>query len=217
MLPSFPEGFLFRGDERWRTRTAYRPAVARKCLLDAPRSLEGAYSFAPGTSRKYYSISSALDEISEQTFINRTGAQISMHANTRLVLAGQYTDGSYNSIAAPIYQTATFRFEDIGATKGFDYTRSGNPTRSALEELLAELEGGAGGGALNSGMAAISTVLATFNAGDQIICSHDCYGGTERLLCTLRDQGKLEVSFVDLTDPLALLDAKRPNTRAVWV
>jgi cystathionine gamma-synthase len=140
-----------------------------------------------------------------------------MHANTRLVLAGQRTDGSYNSITAPIYQSATFRFEDIGATKGYDYTRSGNPTRSALEELLADLEGGAGGVIVNSGMAAISTVLSIFNAGDHIICSHDCYGGTERLLCTLREQGKLEVSFVDLTDPLALLDAKKPNTRALWV
>ncbi|MEO5930722.1 MAG: PLP-dependent aspartate aminotransferase family protein [Candidatus Kapaibacterium sp.] len=140
-----------------------------------------------------------------------------MSINTRLVLAGQQTDTCYNSIVPPIYQTATFRFEDIGVTKGFDYTRSGNPTRKALEDIFAELEGGAGAVAVNTGMAAISTVLALFNAGDHIICSHDCYGGTERLLCTLRDQGKIDVSFVDLTDPLALIDAKKPQTRAIWV
>ncbi|MDB5036412.1 MAG: Cys/Met metabolism pyridoxal-phosphate-dependent protein [Chlorobi bacterium] len=140
-----------------------------------------------------------------------------MSINTRLVLAGQQTDTCYNSIVPPIYQTATFRFEDIGVTRGFDYTRSGNPTRKALEDIFAELEGGAGAVAVNTGMAAISTVLALFNAGDHIICSHDCYGGTERLLCTLRDQGKIDVSFVDLTDPVALIDARKPHTRAIWV
>jgi cystathionine gamma-synthase len=142
---------------------------------------------------------------------------MSITTTTRAVLAGQRTDSSYNSIAPPIYQSATFRFEGIGTTKGYDYTRSGNPTRTALEETLAELEEGAGAVAVNTGMAAISTVLSTFDIDTHIICSHDCYGGTERLLCTLRDQGKLDVSFVDLTDPFALLDARRPNTRAVWV
>jgi len=140
-----------------------------------------------------------------------------MNISTRLVLAGQQTDGCYRSIVPPIYQTAIFGFDDVGVTRGFDYTRSGNPTRQALEELLADLEGGAGAVAVNTGMAAISTVLSTFDAGAHIICSHDCYGGTERLLRTLHDQGKLEVSFVDLTDPLALLDAKKPNTWAIWV
>lgn len=140
-----------------------------------------------------------------------------MKIETRLVLAGQTTDGCYNSISAPIHQTANFRFEAPGHTKGYDYTRSGNPTRNALEEILADLEGGTGAVAVTSGMAAVSTVLSLFDAGDHIICSHDCYGGTERLLCTLRDQKKLEVSFVDLTDPDALLDAVRPNSRAIWV
>ncbi len=140
-----------------------------------------------------------------------------MNIKTRIVRAGQETDGCYNSITTPIYQTSNFRFEDIGTTKGFDYTRSGNPTRRALEDILAELEGGAGAVAVTSGMAAVSTTLAIFDAGSHIICSHDCYGGTERLLCTLRDQGKLEVSFVDLTDPFALIEARRANTKAIWV
>lgn len=142
---------------------------------------------------------------------------MSITTTTQAILAGQRTDTSYNSIVPPIYQSATFRFEGLGKTKGFDYTRSGNPTRHALEETLALLEGGAGAVAVNTGMAAISTVLATFDASAHIICSHDCYGGTERLLCTLRDQGKLQVTFADLTDPFSLLDAKKPNTRAIWV
>jgi cystathionine gamma-synthase len=140
-----------------------------------------------------------------------------MQLATKAVLAGQRTDGAYNSITTPIYQTATFRFEDIGTTKGYDYTRSGNPTRRALEEILAELEGGAGAVAVTSGMAAISTTLALFDADTHIICSHDCYGGTERLLRRLSDQRKLEVSFVDLTDHDALAAALRSNTRALWV
>ncbi len=140
-----------------------------------------------------------------------------MQPQTRLTLAGQRTDASYNSIIPPIYQCATFRFEDVGLTKGYDYTRSGNPTRRTLEEVLAELEGGAGAVATTSGMAAISTVLSLFESGAHIICAHDCYGGTERLLCLLERQGKLEVSFVDLRDLSAVEAALRPNTRALWV
>ncbi len=140
-----------------------------------------------------------------------------MHPQTLLALAGQQTDDCYNSIATPLYQTATFRFEDVGVTKGFDYTRSGNPTRHAFEKTLAELEGGAGAVALTSGMAAISTVLMLLESGAHVICSHDCYGGTERLFRVLEDQGKLEVSFVDLTHPGNLEGALRPDTRVVWV
>jgi cystathionine gamma-synthase len=140
-----------------------------------------------------------------------------MEPTTRAVLAGQQTDGCYNSVVTPIYQSSIYRFEDLGVTKGYDYTRSGNPTRHALEEVLADLEGGAGAVAVNTGMAAISTVLSLFDAGSHIICSHDCYGGTERLLRTLRGQRKIDVTFADLTDPFALLDAKKPNTRAIWI
>lgn len=140
-----------------------------------------------------------------------------MQPQTRLALAGQRTDNAFNSIAPPIYQTATFRFEDIGTTKGFDYTRSGNPTRLALEETLAALDGGAGAVATTTGMAAITTVLALFEAEAHLICSHDGYGGTERLLCLMQRQGKLSVSFADLTDPEALAAAIRPDTRAIWV
>jgi cystathionine gamma-synthase len=140
-----------------------------------------------------------------------------MQPQTRLALAGQRTDRCYNSITAPLYLTSTFRFEEAGVTKGFDYTRSGNPTRRVLEDTLAALEGGAGAVATTTGMAAITTVLALLEAGVHVLCAHDCYGGTERLLCTLQAQGKLTVSFVDLTDADALAAAVRPETRLVWV
>lgn len=140
-----------------------------------------------------------------------------MLRETLLAIAGQKTDSGYNSISTPIYQTANFRFDDVGSDKGFDYTRSGNPTRAAFEETLAKLEGGAGAVALASGMAAISTALSIFHADAHVICSHDCYGGTDRLFCHLERQGKLQVSFVDLSDEEALRTSIRPNTRAVWV
>ncbi|MCA0267740.1 MAG: PLP-dependent aspartate aminotransferase family protein [Bacteroidetes bacterium] len=139
------------------------------------------------------------------------------HPATLLALSGQGLDGTFNSIVPPIYQSSIFRFEDVGVTKGYDYTRSGNPTRDTLETLLADLEGGAGAVATTSGMAAVSTVLATLDADAHVICSHDCYGGTERLLVTLAAQGKLSVSFVDLTDASAFAEALRPNTRLAWV
>ncbi|WP_457652708.1 trans-sulfuration enzyme family protein [Rhodocaloribacter sp.] len=140
-----------------------------------------------------------------------------MNPSTRLTLAGQQTDRCYNSIVPPIYQTANYRFEAPGVTKGYDYTRSGNPTRRALEEILADLEGGYGAVALTSGMAAIATTLSLFDAGAHVICAHDCYGGTERLFLHFQRQGKLRVSFVDLTRPEVLRQAIGPDTCAVWV
>ncbi len=136
---------------------------------------------------------------------------------TTLSLAGQDVDDCYNSVVPPLYQTAIFRFEDVGETKGYDYTRSGNPTRTALEDTLADLDGGAGAVACSTGMSAISTVVSLFDADAHVICSHDCYGGTERLFSHLADQGKLSVSYEDLSDLEALTQAVRPNTTALWV
>jgi cystathionine gamma-synthase len=140
-----------------------------------------------------------------------------MHPQTRLALAGQKTDRSFGSVALPIYQSAIFRFGEDGEKAEFDYSRSGNPTRLALERLLAELEGGTDAVAVGSGMAAIATLLSLYDADAHVICSHDCYGGTERLFTWLAGQGKLSVSFVDQTDPANLAAALRPTTRAVWV
>ena len=140
-----------------------------------------------------------------------------MKDQTRLALTGQQTDGCYKSVVPPLYQTAIFKFKDIGETAGFDYTRSGNPTRRALEDALSELDGGVGAVATTSGMGAVSTVLATLDADAHIICSHDCYGGTERLLTRLATQKKLAVDFVDLSDVVGFANALRPESRLVWI
>ena len=140
-----------------------------------------------------------------------------MRLQTQTIHTGVDKDSAYNSIMTPIYQTSTFRFEDIGRTKGYDYTRTANPTRKALEENLAALEGGAGAVAVATGMAAIATTLHLFKTGDHIICTHDCYGGTDRILRTYQEQFNLQVSYVNLQDPSALRSAFRPNTRCVWI
>ena len=140
-----------------------------------------------------------------------------MRLQTQTIHTGVDKDTAYNSIITPIYQTSTFRFEDVGVTKGYDYSRTANPTRRALEENLAALEGGAGCVAVATGMAAIATVLHLFRAGDHIICTHDCYGGTERILRTYEEQFGIEVSYVNLQDPRNLEAALKPNTRGVWI
>ena len=140
-----------------------------------------------------------------------------MHQQTDLALAGQRVDSAYNAIVPPLYQSAIFRFEDVGETKGYDYTRSGNPTRHALEVALAQLDGGSGAVAVSTGMAAITTILSILEAGARVVCSHDCYGGTERLLSLWQRQGKLTVEFVDLADESALLRALTTPTDLVWI
>ena len=140
-----------------------------------------------------------------------------MNIETKAIQSTTHTDSQYGSIGTPLYQTSNFRFRSPGESNGYDYTRSGNPTRNTLENVLAELEGGERAVAVSTGMSAISTVLAYFDSGAHIICTHDCYGGTARLLNLYQSQGKLEVSFVDLSDPLELLDAIRLNTRCLWI
>lgn len=140
-----------------------------------------------------------------------------MQIETRSIYNTTKTDPAYGSIGTPIYLTSNFRFIEPGISTGYDYTRSGNPTRSALESVLADLEGGAKAVAVSSGMAAITTVLAHFDAGIHVIATHDCYGGTARLLKLYEQQKKISLSFVDLNDPLNLVDAITPQTRCLWI
>ena len=140
-----------------------------------------------------------------------------MRLQTKSIHVGVDKDTAYNSIMTPIYQTSTFRFDDIGHTKGYDYTRTSNPTRRALEENLAALEGGSGAIAVATGMAAIATTLHLFTSGDHVICTHDCYGGTDRILRIYQEQFNFEVSYVNLQNPETLRAALRPNTRCVWI
>lgn len=140
-----------------------------------------------------------------------------MRFQTQTIHAGVDKDSSYNSVITPLYQTSTFRFEEIGITKGYDYTRTSNPTRKALEENLAALEGGAGASAVATGMAAITTTLHLFKSGDHILATHDCYGGTERLLRTYQELFGIRIGLIDMSNLAAVEEAFTSSTKALWI
>jgi cystathionine gamma-lyase len=116
----------------------------------------------------------------------------------------------------PIYQTSTFAFRGVNQPGPFDYSRSGNPTRKALEDCLAALESGTAGFAFGTGMAAETTLLTMFEAGSHMVVHNDLYGGTYRLMATLGER-RLAVDYVDLRDLDAVRAALRPATRAIWI
>jgi cystathionine gamma-lyase len=137
---------------------------------------------------------------------------------TRVIHGGQHPDPLTGAVMPPIYATSTYVQSSPGVHKGYDYARTRNPTRDALQAAVANLEGGASGYTFASGMAATSTVLELLDAGSHVIAMNDLYGGSYRILEMVRKRtAGLEVSFVDLTDPGNLEGAIRPNTRMVWV
>ena len=136
---------------------------------------------------------------------------------TRAIHAGQDPDPTTGATIIPISQSSTFTQAAPGIHKGFEYSRSGNPTRAALETALASLEGVAHGLAFASGLAAENAVFSLLATGDHVIAAEDLYGGTVRLLeTTVRTRG-VDVTYVDGTDPEAFAAAMRPSTRLVWV
>src|SRR3954466_436137 len=138
--------------------------------------------------------------------------------DTRAIHAGQSPDPTTGAIMPPIYATSTFVQQSPGVHKGFDYGRSHNPTRFALERCVAALEGGSQAFAFASGLAAIATVLELVDAGSHIVSGDDVYGGTFRLFERVRKTSAgHRFSFVDLTDTRALVDAITPQTKLVWV
>ena len=140
-----------------------------------------------------------------------------MRFETDAIHAGQRPDKAYGAISAPIYQTSTFAFEDVGKTRGYDYSRSGNPTRRVLEETVAKLEGGKAGFACASGMAAESTIIHLLKAGDHVVAVEDIYGGTFRLFQDVMTRFGLEFTFVKMSSRQAIENAIRPNTRMLWL
>ncbi|MDU5145339.1 MAG: aminotransferase class I/II-fold pyridoxal phosphate-dependent enzyme [Paenibacillus dendritiformis] len=136
---------------------------------------------------------------------------------TKLIHFGGEIDKTTGASSVPIYQAATFHHHDIYEPPEFDYSRSGNPTRQALEDHIALLEGGTNGYAFASGMAAISSAFLLFSAGDHIIVTEDVYGGTYRLLTTILNRLRIESTFVDMTDIDRVKAALRPNTKAVYM
>ena len=137
---------------------------------------------------------------------------------TRVIHGGQRPDPLTGAIMPPIYATSTYVQSSPGVHQGYEYSRTRNPTRDALQAAVASLEGGAAGFAFASGMAASATVLELLDAGSHIVAMHDLYGGSYRLLENVRKRSAgHRVSFVDLSNPAALTSAIRPDTRLVWV
>ncbi len=139
-----------------------------------------------------------------------------MHFETLAIHAGQAPDKAFGAVMTPIYQTSTFAFEGVNKPGVFDYSRSGNPTRKALEDCLAVLENGTNAFVFATGMAAEATTLAMFSAGDHLIVHDDLYGGTYRLLVSVVARNGIQIEFVNLRDLDRLRAAIRPNTKAIW-
>ena len=138
--------------------------------------------------------------------------------STQCIHAGQSPDPSTGAVMPPIYTTSTYAQSSPGVHKGFDYSRTSNPTRNAYERCIAELESGVRGFAFASGMAATSTLLELLDAGSHIVAMEDLYGGTFRLFERVRRRSaNLDISFVDLADRAALEGAVRPNTKLIWI
>jgi cystathionine beta-lyase/cystathionine gamma-synthase len=137
--------------------------------------------------------------------------------STLAVHAGQYPDPQTGAVNVPVYLSSTFELNGIGSDKGWDYSRAGNPTRDRLEEALAALEGGTSGHAFSSGMAAIYALVATLRTGDHLICSHNVYGGTQRLFNLIVRHYGIEIEYVDTGDLEAVAAAIRPATKLMHI
>lgn len=141
-----------------------------------------------------------------------------MRTKTALIHGGKTTDPLTGAVTPPIYQTSTYKQDGIGNLReGYEYSRTANPTRTALETLIADIEGGARGFAFASGMAAISTILMLMKSGDHVIVGSDVYGGTYRVFNRVFQSLGLEASFVDTADTQAVREALQPNTKMIYV
>lgn len=140
-----------------------------------------------------------------------------MKFSTKAIHAGQGADPATGATIVPIYQTSTYTQEAVGSHKGFDYSRTVNPTRVALEAQLAALENAEYGSAFASGMAATSAVLNLLSAGDHVVVTDDLYGGTYRLFSRVLTRYGLEFTYVDMADLDAVRAAVKPNTKMFWV
>lgn len=140
-----------------------------------------------------------------------------MRRKTKLIHGGISGDPNTGAVSVPIYQVSTYKQESVGKHKGFEYSRTGNPTRHALEELVKDLEGGKAGFAFGSGMAAITAVMMLFNSGDHVIMTDDVYGGSYRVMTKVLNRFGIESTFVD-TSKLENIKAEiRPNTKALYL
>jgi cystathionine beta-lyase len=137
--------------------------------------------------------------------------------DTLCIHAGQEPDPISGAVMTPIVLATTFAQDGPGVHKGYDYSRAGNPTRTALEQCLAALEGATHGIAFGSGCAATTAVLLTLKSGDHVLVGDDVYGGTFRIFDKVLKQFGVDATFMDMTEPARVREAMRPNTRLVWM
>ncbi len=140
-----------------------------------------------------------------------------MKFDTKCVRAAQKPDPTTGAIISPLYQSATYVLPEVGRNLGFDYTRSSNPTRQILEELMSEIEGMKYATAFTSGMSSVDAVMRMFKPGDHIVSSDDVYGGVIRLLNNFLAEWGLEVTYVNSSDTAEVEAAIKPNTKMIWV
>lgn len=138
-----------------------------------------------------------------------------MKRKTKLIHGGKPTDPYTGAVSVPIYQVSTYKQEGVGGHKGFEYSRTGNPTRHALEELIKDIEGGHAGFAFGSGMAAMTAVMMLFNSGDHVILTDDVYGGSYRVMTKVLNRMGIDTTFVDTSNLDNIEKEIRPNTRAI--
>jgi|TARA_B110001450_G_scaffold26052_1_gene22946 cystathionine beta-lyase len=139
-----------------------------------------------------------------------------MKFNTKVIHAGVHPDVSTGAIMTPIYQTSTYVQEEIGVHKGFEYSRTGNPTRQALENNLAAIEGGKYGACFGSGLAAIDAVIKMLKPGDEVISTNDLYGGSYRIFTTIFEKYGIKFHFVNMLDVKNIEEKINDNTKLIW-
>jgi cystathionine beta-lyase len=139
-----------------------------------------------------------------------------MKFNTKVIHAGVHPDPSTGAIMTPIYQTSTFVQEEIGVHKGFEYSRTGNPTRQALENNLAAIEGGKYGACFGSGLAAIDAVIKMLKPGDEVISTNDLYGGSYRIFTTIFEKYGIKFHFVNMLDIQNIEEKINDKTKLIW-
>jgi len=140
-----------------------------------------------------------------------------MRAKTKLIHGGIVGDATTGAVSTPIYQVSTYKQQSVGQFNGYEYSRTGNPTRHALEVLISDLEGGKAGFAFGSGMAAISSVMMLFSKGDHIVLTDDVYGGTYRVITKVLNRFGISATFVDSSDITKVAEVIKENTKAIFL
>lgn len=140
-----------------------------------------------------------------------------MRAKTRMIHGGITGDEQTGAVSVPIYQVSTYKQDQVGKHRGYEYSRTGNPTRHALETVISDLENGKAGFAFGSGMAAITSIMMLFNSDDHVIMTDDVYGGTYRLLTSVLNRFKLDHTYVDTSYPEKVEAAITDKTKAIYV